>query len=379
MRNSLALALPALMLAHAPAPAQEIDVPVLVPVTGFLALEGTSQRNGAEMGLDEGVEGADLTVNHAVTDTNVSPEAAVTAMERALSDREPLAMVAPMLGTQMLALLPLAADYAVPLLTVSGTAAITEQGNPWVFRFFPGDAIVKVAHADYAVNTMGMQRPALIYQTTAYGQSGFAELKINLAALGVTPVLEEGLPVDAREMLPVIAKAEEAGADGLILHLHAGPTALVIRQARAMGFEGPIAAGSAMHQPATADLLEPAELEGVCAESGSAPNADERPEVQAWADAYRDRFDTEPDAFALGQYDAVRMLLTAAADGATTPDAVREWLSTHSYQGLAMTYRSDGTGNMAHDAVIICYDGESRTPTVVQRYHDIDGTLAENP
>ena len=34
--------------------------------------------------------------------------------------------------------------------------------------------------------------------------------------------------------------------------------------------------------------------------------------------------------------------------------------------------RSDGKGNMAHDALIICYDGKSRTPRVVKRY--VQGT-----
>ncbi|MEZ5669424.1 MAG: ABC transporter substrate-binding protein [Alphaproteobacteria bacterium] len=366
-RPLLPAAVAAAGLAHATAAlADDIYVPVLVPITGFLALEGTSQRNGAVMALDEAP--ADLAVRSEVTDTNVSPEQAVTAMERALGEGEPLAVVAPMLGTQMLALLPLAADYAVPLVTISGTAAITEQGNPWVFRFFPGDAVVKVAHADYAVNAMGMRAPALIYQTTAYGQSGYEQLKTNLAALGVTPVLEEGLPVDAREMLPVLSKAVEAGADGLILHLHAGSTALVIKQARAMGLDLPIIAGSAMHQPATAALLEPAELAGVCAESGAAPNADDRPAVQAWAEAYRAEFDTEPDAYALTQYDAVRMVLAGAAAGATDAESLRAWLTETPYDGLAMRYSYADGGNMAHDAVIICYDGTSRTPAIVKRY-----------
>ena len=43
-------------------------------------------------------------------------------------------------------------------------------------------------------------------------------------------------------------------------------------------------------------------------------------------------------------------------------------LATGSYEGLAMTYKSDGTGNMAHDAVIVCYDGSSRVPKIVKRY-----------
>ncbi len=355
------------------AAAEDISLPILVPITGFLALEGTSQRNGALLALEN--LPASLTVEAEVTDTGTSPEGAVTAFERALSGGSPLAMVAPMLGTQMLAILPLAADYEVPLITISGTAAITEQGNPWIFRFFPGDAVVKVAHARYAVEEVGMAAPAIIYQTTAYGQSGHAHLVENLTVLGAAPVLEEGIATDVREMAPVLARAQEAGADGLILHLHAGSTALVIRQARAMGWDVPIVAGSAMHQPSTAALLEPAELAGVCAETGSSPISGGSPEIEAWAARYQERFDGPPDAFALAQYDAVRIVLQAAADGVTSPEALRDWLGHFSTPGLAMTYKSDGTGNMAHDAVIICYGGEDRVPEIVKRYENVDGVL----
>lgn len=41
--------------------------------------------------------------------------------------------------------------------------------------------------------------------------------------------------------------------------------------------------------------------------------------------------------------------------------------------GLAMAYRSDGKGNMAHDAVIIFYDGTSRVPHIVKRYANVTG------
>jgi len=33
-----------------------------------------------------------------------------------------------------------------------------------------------------------------------------------------------------------------------------------------------------------------------------------------------------------------------------------------------MTYRSNGRGDMSHTAVIICFDGTSRTPKVVKHY-----------
>ena len=44
-RRSAVAALAA--LAATPVAAQDLRLPVLVPLTGFVALEGTSQRNGA--------------------------------------------------------------------------------------------------------------------------------------------------------------------------------------------------------------------------------------------------------------------------------------------------------------------------------------------
>jgi branched-chain amino acid transport system substrate-binding protein len=361
----------ALAFCGAPSQAAELRIPVLVPLTGFLSLEGTSQRNGAELALREAA--AEPAVSYRVSDTATSPEIAVNAFARATDEAGVVAVVAPMLGTQMLALIPLADDAGVPLLTVSGTAKITELGSANVFRFFPGDRVVKAAQARYAVEKRGAKRPAIVYQTTAYGQSGHAELAANLTALGVAPVFEEGIDVKVKDMLPVLSKVQAAGADALLLHLHAGSTALVIRQARAMGIDIPIIAGSAMHQPSTAALLEPAELQGVCAESGSSPVSGGSPAMDDFLARYRAAFDSEPDAFALGQYDGVKMTLAAIAAGARDANAVRDWLTTHAHDGLAMRYRSDGTGNMAHDAVILCYDGTDRTPRIVARYENVSG------
>jgi branched-chain amino acid transport system substrate-binding protein len=352
--------------------AQEVVVPVLVPVTGFLSLEGQSQRNGAQLALRRAPQG--LAVRGEVSDTGVSPEVAVNALERALGQK-PLAVVASMLGTQMLAMLPVAAEAKVPLLTVSGTARITELGNPWVFRFFPGDGVVKQAQARYAVEELGKKRPAIVYQTTAYGQSGLQHLKATFEKLGAAAVFEEGIAVDVKDLLPVLAKAKAANPDVLILQLHAPSTALVVKQAAAMGLGIPIVAGSAMHQPSTAALVEPGELKDVCAESASSPISGGSEALQKWVADYRAAFSTEPDAFALAQYDGTMMALEAAAKGARTPEAMRQALGSSVHEGLAMRYKSDGKGNMAHSAVILCYEGASRMPKIVKRYDNVSGVL----
>ena len=342
------------------------DIPVLVPITGFLAAEGTSQRNGALLALRNPPAGVQPTF--AVTDTGTSPEGAVNALERALSDGHVSAVVASMLGTQMLAMLPIALEQKTPLVTMSGTADITRKGNPYVFRFFPADSVVKGAQVRYAVETYHIQHPAIIAQTTAYGQSGQAEIVKALAAAGVTPAYQDALDVSVKDMQPVLAKARAAGADSLLLQLHGGPTALLLKAAAAMNINLPIVAGSGLAQAGTVALLDPADIKGVCAETGSSPVSAETPAMKTFLDRYRAAFTTDPDGFALGQYDATMMVLDATAHGAPDAAAVTQALSTGSYPGLAMTYKSDGLGNMAHSAVIVCFDGASRIPAVAKHY-----------
>ena len=372
-RRSTVIAALSLVLLSAPAatqPAPSVSLPVLVPLTGFVALEGTSQKNGVTLAERQIRE---VRIEGRVLDTQSSPETAVTAWERVVRTPLPPAVIGPILGTQMLALMPKAQQVGVPLLTISGTARLSEMGNPYFFRFFPSDATVKVAHARYVVEKLGARRPAVIYQSTAYGQSGREQLAKTLAELKAPPVLEESVAPTANDLTAAIARAKAAKADVLVLHLHAASTVLAVRQARQILPDLPIVAGSAMHQPATAALLEPAELRGVCAETAASPISATDGPIKAFADSYRQAFRTEPDAFAAAQYDAVQMLARVVTDlrkasADVSPIAVRGALGRESYKGLVTTYKSDGKGNMAHEAEIVCYDGQGRVPKVVERY-----------
>ena len=363
--------LAALMLALVaiPAAADPVRLPILVPVTGFLSLEGTSQRNGALLALKQAPAG--LAVGE-VVDTATAPENAVNALLRVLDQGPVPAIVAPMLGTQMLALMPTALEEKLPLITVSGTASLTEQGNPWVFRFFPSDRLAKEAHVRYAVEQLGKRKLALIYQTTAYGQSGAAYIAAAAKRHGASLVFSEGIDTDVKDLAPILGRAAGSGADVLLLHLHAGSTALAIRQVAALGITLPVIAGSALHQPATAALLDPKELKGVCAESGASPVSGGSPRLDRFLADYRAAFGADPDAYALAQYDGTQMLLDILAKGARTGEQVQAALAADPWDGVAMHYASDGHGDMAHSVVILCYDGLTRVPKIVQRYDGLD-------
>ncbi|GGF25647.1 hypothetical protein GCM10011611_34670 [Aliidongia dinghuensis] len=352
------------------AAAEPARLPILVPVTGFLSLEGTSQRNGALLALRQAPAG--LAVSGEVIDTATAPENAVNALLRALDGGPVPAVVAPMLGTQMLALMPIAAEEKLPLVTVSGTASLTEAGNPWIFRFFPSDRAAKEAHVRYAVERLGRHKLALVYQTTAYGQSGATYIATAAKRHGAELVFSEGIDTGVKDYAPVLKRAMASGADALLLHLHAGPTALAVRQVAALGLTLPVVAGSALHQPATAALLEPRELKGICAESASSPVSGGSPRLEQFLKDYRAAFGADPDAYALAQYDGTEMLLDVLAHGARTGEAVRAALAAEQWDGVAMRYASNGHGDMAHSVVILCYDGVTRVPKVVERYDGLD-------
>ena len=81
----------------------------------------------------------------------------------------------------------------------------------------------------------------------------------------------------------------------------------------------------------------------------------------------RRSFGLEPDGLALGQYDAVTMALSLIARARTTPEKSIGAFHDTTYKGIAMTYKSNGKGDMAHDADIVCWDGTSRIPSRSRR------------
>jgi branched-chain amino acid transport system substrate-binding protein len=347
--------------------AADAYLPIVMPITGFLSVEGGSQRNGAVMALEHAPGGK--SIDFPIFDTGTSATGAATALDKALSSQKAIAAAVSVFGTEMVAMMPVATEYKVPLLTISGLAKITESGNPFIFRFLPNDREIKVAHARYVVEVMHKTKIALISDTTAYGQGGYVLLQEDFAKLGVKPVYEDSsIAPDTKDMSPLLAKVKASGADVIVVHSVSTPMTLIVKQAKAAGLNLPIVNSSSIVEPTAVALFEPAELAGVCAETPSAPEARPTPRIKEWADAYTKRFGIEPDGLALGQYDGVMMALTLIAKGAKTPEDLGAALQRETYEGVAMTYKSNGHGDLAHDADIVCWDGTSRIPKIVIHY-----------
>jgi branched-chain amino acid transport system substrate-binding protein len=147
----------------------------------------------------------------------------------------------------------------------------------------------------------------------------------------------------------------------------------VVKQLAAAGINIPVVGNTTIAMPATAALLQPSDLKGVCGESASWLEKGVNPATDRFINDYASKYGAMPDAYAIQQYDGLMMALSAVKSGARTPADVQKYMSTSEYQGVGMSYKSDGKGNLAHSVVIVCYDGSSRTPKLMKRYNDIAG------
>jgi len=232
----------------------------------------------------------------------------------------------------------------------------------------PTQAMLDVFTMQQEIGRLDGLTVALVGDLTAYGQGGFKLLQAYFIQLGAKPVMEDSVAPDSKDMSPLLRKIRDSGADVIVIHTVAQPMALIVKQARSSGIDLPIVTSSSLVEPHIIKLYEPKELANVCAETPSVPEARVTPEMKAWADAYKTKFGVEPDGLALGQYDGMMMALSLIAGGADTPEKLMAGFHNTTYKGIAMTYKSNGKGDMAHDAEIVCWNGTSPIPSVAIHY-----------
>jgi branched-chain amino acid transport system substrate-binding protein len=346
-----------------------IRLPIIAPITGVLALEGVNEVNGAMLAVENAP--ANVKVNAEVVDSGSDAEGGANALERIAGDKSVIFAVAPLFGTQVLGMLPIARENAIPIMTPAGTAQITELGNPYVSMVSPNDQIAKLIQVRYALDKHKAKKFAILYNNTGYGQSGLKNMSKYIKAGGAEVVFDAGVELTAKDMSPVLARAQAEKPDVILLQMHAATTALTIRQAAASGNTIPIVANALVTLPNVAALLEPSALRGVCAESASYPAKGQTPGMDRFVTTYEAKFGRSPDLYAMHTYDGVSMALRGISEGANSTEAMRNYLATASYEGVANKLKSDGRGNLIHSMLIVCYDGVSREGKIVERYDNV--------
>ncbi|AKM32224.1 amino acid ABC transporter substrate-binding protein [Pandoraea faecigallinarum] len=228
MAGAVAFALSASMAVAA----DPIKIGVSGPFTGGSSSMGVSMRDGvrlaaAEINKSGGVLGRQIVLVE--RDEEAKNERGVQVAQELINKEKVVATVGYINTGVALASQRFYQDAKIPVFNnVATGTVITEQFKPpqypdnYVFRNSAKDSIQAPMIVEEAITRRGFKKPAILADSTNYGQLGREDLEKALKAKGITPVAVEKFNIKDVDMTAQLLKAKQAGAD-VILTYGIGP------------------------------------------------------------------------------------------------------------------------------------------------------------
>ena len=233
---TLALGLPAL------SQAQAIKIAGLYELSGAGATAGTNFKNGVEMAVGEinaagGILGKKI--EHSIADTQSNPGVAKGLTVKAVDDGA-FAIFGPVFSGSIMVSMNESRKAEVPNFIGGEAAAITKQGNPYVFRtsFTQDTAMPKVAR--YIAGDLKAKTVAVIYVNNDFGKGGRDAITKALTDAGAKVVADISTDSGQVDFSAPVLKAKQSNADALFVYTNEEESARALRELRKQGFTKPI-------------------------------------------------------------------------------------------------------------------------------------------
>ncbi len=240
LKTPLIAAAAALCLA-APAWAQ-VKIAGIYELSGAGATAGTNFKNGVALAVKEindagGILGKKI--EHSVSDTQSNPGVAKGLTTKAVDDGV-FAIFGPVFSGSIMVSMAESRRAEVPNFVGGEAAAITKQGNPWVFRtsFTQETAMPKVAR--YIANGLKAKSVAVMYVNNDFGKGGRDAINKALADVGVKVAADISTDSGQVDFSAPVLKAKAANADALFVYTNEEESARALRELRKQGFAKPI-------------------------------------------------------------------------------------------------------------------------------------------
>ena len=248
-RHTLFAAVASVALTISPAIAADpIKIGVAGPFTGGSSSMGVSMRDGVKLAIAEinkagGVLGRQLVAVE--RDDEARNEVGVQIAQELINKEKVVATLGYINTGVALASQRFYQEAEIPVLNNVATGTVItqqfakERAN-YVFRNAAPDSIQAPMIVDEAITKRGFKKPAILADSTNYGQLGRDDLEKALAAKGVKAVATEKFNIGDTDMTAQLLRAKEAGAD-VILTYGIGPELAQIANGQAkLGWKVPL-------------------------------------------------------------------------------------------------------------------------------------------
>lgn len=323
----------------------------LAGLSGRGAVTSEDGRNGTILAVEQvnaagGMQGRALEL--VVQDNGDDAASARGAMQRLL-DSGVQAIVGPFASAAAMAVLPLAEQAGVLLLSPNATASTLAGLDDMLVMLSPSTRDVAGAYAQ-RLWQRGLRRLAVATATdprnAVYAMAWRDEFSTAFRALGGVVVAQADFASDAGTAYSeVVRRMLAAGPDGLVFASGSVDAVRLAQQARMQAAALPVAVADAAAGEALL-TLGGASVEGVIA-GQLHDRASTAPRYLAFVEAFRSRFGRLPGYHAVVSHDAVTVLVQAQRRRAAGESLKQAVLRHGPYDGLQQTVLLDATGNTA--------------------------------
>lgn len=322
------LALSALLATSALAQ-EPIKIGISGPFTGGSSSMGVSMRDGVKLAITEinkagGVLGRPLV--GVERDDEARNELGVQIAQELINKEKVVATVGFINTGVALAAQRFYQEAEIPVFNNVATGTVITQQfaapkekNNYIFRNAANDIIQSAMIVDEAITRRGFKKPAILADSTNYGQLGREDLVRALAAKGVKPVAEEKFNIKDTDMTAQLLRAKEAGAD-VILTYGIGPELAQIANGQAkLGWKVPLIGSWTLSMSSFIDTSGPNGDGAVMPQTFvQLPNTPKRKAfIEAYQAAYKIERMPSPVSAAQG-YDSIYLLAAAIKQAGST-------------------------------------------------------------
>lgn len=341
-----------------------------VPITGPLSLTGKQYFNSLTMVEEDinqagGIGGRNVKI--VFEDTQASNSTAVNAFVKLAQETKPAFFFLSSYSTQNLAIAPELSKVQIPAMYAGGADAVAEGDNEWMFRIRPADSVSAQGMVQCVLDVLKAKKPGILYIQNDFGQGGAQAAAKRFEAAGVPVVGMEAYGQNDKDFSAQLLSLRSKGADTILIFNYPQDGALVLRQAKLLGFKMPLVTSSAALVPAAVQLLSPADLEGVWGVVDTFMDASVGGRMKDYVERFKAKFGIDPDPYGLAYYDGAMLMADGMRKVGTDPKALREWLaSVRNWSGIGHVYTYDAKGNGVRDLAVVKAKAGTKTLELVQ-------------
>lgn len=345
------------------AQAEKIPVGINVELSGAVASYGSNARDGAVLAIEEinaagGVLGQQMEPIERDCKSMADEAMSISA---ALAGEKIVAQIGPLTSGNVAGSTPVMMENKIPLIAPAATAANvtvdekTGATRDYIFRVCFIDPFQGTLMAQFAADELGAKTAAIYKDTSSDYAKGLAEyFKKTFEEKGGTIVTEEGYVSGDKDFKATLTKIRSANPDFIYVPGYYQEVAPLIKQARELGITVGIGGGDGWDSP---DMVTVAGAEALNNTyfTNHYSSQDKDPRVVAFVEAYKAKYNKDPDAFAALGYDAVQILAQAINDaGEANPEKVKDALAAiKDFEGVTGKMTIDEQHNPVKAGVII--------------------------